>query len=82
MYKERGNDRQFGPKIYAIISKYRAIPNLQDFLLEFLIEDDLAEEDERLKERLDIELIRVMAERNIPSSDGLKQENTLPSEDA
>lgn len=46
------------------------------------MEDDLVEEDERLKERLDIELIRVMAERNIPSSDGLKQEKTLPSEDA
>lgn len=82
MYKERGNERQFEPTIFAIISKYRTIPNLQDFLLEFRIEDDLAEEDERLKERLDIELIRVMAERNIPSSDGLKQENTLPSEDA
>ena len=46
------------------------------------MEDDLAVEDERLKERLDIELIRVMAERNMPSSDGLKQENTLPSEEA
>lgn len=54
----------------------------EDFLLEVRMEDDLVEEDERLKERLDIELIRVMAERNIPSSDGLKQEKTLPSEDA
>lgn len=46
------------------------------------MDDDLAEEDERLNERLDIELIRVMAERNMPSSEGLKQEKTFPSEEA
>ena len=62
--------------------KYRSIPHLQDFLLEVRIEDDLAEDDDRLNERLDIELIRVMAERNMPSSEGLKQENTLPSDEA
>ena len=71
-----------GSKYLLLYLKKNATPNLQDFLLEVRMEDDLVEEDERLKERLDIELIRVMAERNIPSSDGLKQEKTLPSEDA
>ena len=56
--------------------------NLQDFLLEFLMDEDLAEEDDLLNERLDIELRRVIADLNTPSSEGLKQENTLPSEEA
>lgn len=57
-------------------------PNLQDFLLEVRIDDERADEDDRLNERLDIELIRVIAERNMPSSEGFKQENTLPSDEA
>lgn len=54
---------------------------LQDFRLEVLIDEDLVVED-LLKERLDIVLRRVMADLNMPSSDGLKQENTLPKADA
>lgn len=55
--------------------------HLQDFLFEARMDEDLAEDD-RLNDRLDIELRRVMADLNMPSSDGLKQENTLPSEEA
>lgn len=46
------------------------------------MDEDLAVEDDRLNERLDIVLRRVMADLNMPSSDGLKHENTLPREEA
>ena len=67
-------------KIFTFTIKVNS--NLQDFLLEVRVDEDLAEDDDRLNERLDIELIRVIAERNMPSSDGLKQENTLPRAEA
>ena len=66
----------------AFLDKRSNMSNLQDFLLEFLMDEDLAEEDDLLNERLDIELRRVIADLNTPSSEGLKQENTLPSEEA
>ena len=54
--------------------------NLQDFLLDVRMEDDRAVEDDLLNERLDIVLRRVIADLNMPSSDGLKQEKTFPRE--
>lgn len=54
----------------------------EDFLLDVRIDEDLAVVDDRLNERLDIVLRRVMADLNMPSSDGLKHENTLPREEA
>ena len=56
--------------------------HLQDFLLEARMDEDLADDDDLLNDRLDIELRRVIADLNMPSSDGLKQENTLPREEA
>lgn len=56
--------------------------NLQDFLLDVRMEDDRAVEDDLLNERLDIVLRRVIADLNMPSSDGFKQEKTFPREDA
>lgn len=64
------------------VLKHLSMLNLQDFLLDVRMEDDRAVEDDLLNERLDIVLRRVIADLNMPSSDGLKQEKTFPREDA